>query len=710
MHAEAFAHLQGGRPRDAAELLKAHLSRAGTDARAWFLLGACHHALGELPAAAKAFARSLTLDPENAEAHRAHIAILRASGDAAGALAASTQALRRIPGDVGLLYAAALCHEDLRQEDEALAHYDAALQLSPRMEEALHNRGLLLARLGRHEEAVDNQRRYLAAYPGSARAYAGLADELLSLSQYEAALDVLQAFKRVSPEDVAVDVRIGIALAALRRLDEARQVLDAARARDAGGFERYVQRVAPGADSAQVLSPESIFICRSWSRLETCDWSAWDDTLREMRKVASGTGIIVEPAVAFMSRLLPLSGAERRAVVRKVTSRIDSLHQALPVLAPVSRRKVRIGVMSPDFREHLNAYLLLPLFELLDRSRFELYAYSLVPDSGSRIGTQVRERADIYRELHGLSDTDAAQAIRNDDIDILLDVAGLTSGSRYAITAQRPGRLQVNYLGFTCSLASPRVDYAIADRVAAGAEGEWTESRAHLPHTHFLYDFRAPAPVLHVSRRDYGLPEGAFVFCAFHRADKITPDAFALWIRVLAGTEGSVLWFRGLSESAINNLRVHAKRQGVNPDRLLLAPFEPSYDPRYLARHRLGDLMLDSLHHNAMTSACDALGMGLPMLTLPGNAMAARAGASLVRAAGLPELVADDVDDYVNKAVRLATQPSTAKAMKERLQANRRTAPLFDTAGRVRALEAAFQKMYDRMMRGEPPASFDVEV
>ncbi|MGE0373562.1 MAG: tetratricopeptide repeat protein [Gammaproteobacteria bacterium] len=710
MHAEALAHLQGGRPRVAAELLKSHLARASTDGSAWFLLGACHHALGELTAAASAFTRSLTFDPENAEAHRAHIAVLRASGDAAGALAASTQALRRVPGDVGLLYAAALCLEDLGRLNEALAHYDAALQLAPRLEEALHNRGLLLARLGRHEEAVENQRRYLAAYPGSAGALAGLADELLSLSQYEAALDALQELKRVSPEDVAVDVRIGIALAALRRLADARQVLDAARARDAEGVDRYVQRVAPGAEPAQVLSPESIYICRSWTRLEQCDWSAWDATLSEMRAVASGAGITVEPAVAFMSRLLPLSGMERHAVVRKITARIDSQHPTLAALAPAPRHRVRIGVMSPDFREHLNAYLLLPLFELVDRAKFELYAYSLVPDTGSWIGKQIRERADTLRELHGLTDTKAAQAIRHDDIDILVDAGGLTSGSRYAITAQRPARLQVSYLGFTCSLASHRVDYAIADRVVDGDENEWSESRAYLPHTHFLYDFRAPAPSLNVTRRDYGLPERAFVFCAFHRADKITPDVFALWMRVLERTEGSVLWFRGLSESAIRSLRIHATHHGVNPDRLVVAPFEPSQDPRYLARHRLGDLMLDSLHHNAMTSACDALGMGLPMLTLPGDAMAARAGASLVRAAWLPELVADNEDDYVNKAVRLATQPSTIKAMKERLQAGRRTAPLFDTVGRVRALEAAFQQMYDRMMRGERPTSFDVEV
>jgi predicted O-linked N-acetylglucosamine transferase (SPINDLY family) len=365
-------------------------------------------------------------------------------------------------------------------------------------------------------------------------------------------------------------------------------------------------------------------------------------------------------------------------------------------------------VLSPDFREHLNAYLLLPLLALLDRTRFELYAYSLTPDDGSGIRTRVRSTADGFRDLHDLPDRDAALAIRNDDVDILIDVGGHTTGARFAITAQQPARLQVNYLGFSCSLASPRIDYAIVDRIVGSDDTEWTEARIYLPHTHFLYDFRAQPGPSAVTRRDYGLPDDAFVYCAFHRAEKISPDVFDLWMRILAQVPRSVLWFRALSEQTARNLRARAAERGVDSARLAFAPFEPSHDPRYVARHRLGDLMLDALHHNAMTSACDALGAGLPVLTLRGVALASRAGESLVRAAGLPELVANDQEEYVRTAVRLASDRAALMDIKHRLAANRRTAPLFDTAGRVRALETAFQKMFDRMLRGEPPASFDV--
>jgi predicted O-linked N-acetylglucosamine transferase (SPINDLY family) len=250
----------------------------------------------------------------------------------------------------------------------------------------------------------------------------------------------------------------------------------------------------------------------------------------------------------------------------------------------------------------------------------------------------------------------------------------------------------VNYLGFSSSFGSRRVDYAIVDRIVGSDDAEWTEARVFLPHTHFLYDFRAPPPEMHVTRQDYALPADAFVYCAFHRAEKISPDAFDLWMQILSRTPKSVLWFRALTETASRNLRAHAQRNGIDPARLVFAPFEPSFDPRYLARHRLGDLMLDALHHNATTSACDALGAGLPMLTLRGSAMASRAGESLLRAAGLPELVAPDKEAYVALAVQLASDKERLNSYRRTLEARR--GPLFDTESRVREIEAALTQMW----------------
>jgi predicted O-linked N-acetylglucosamine transferase (SPINDLY family) len=189
------------------------------------------------------------------------------------------------------------------------------------------------------------------------------------------------------------------------------------------------------------------------------------------------------------------------------------------------------------------------------------------------------------------------------------------------------------------------------------------------------------------------LPADAFVYCAFHPASKITPDSFRMWMDVLRRVPRSVLWFRALSNVVRANLQRAASAKGLDPGRLVFAPFEPRAGERYFARHELGDLLLDAKHHNAVNSACDALACGLPVLTLRGDAPAARAGESIARAAGLPDLVADDEHDFVDHAVKLGTQPALLRDLKAQIAANRTQAPLFDTRARVRELEDAFRQM-----------------
>jgi predicted O-linked N-acetylglucosamine transferase (SPINDLY family) len=516
-----------------------------------------------------------------------------------------------------------------------------------------------------------------------------LADVLLASGRYREALEVLRGLD--GHEDGAALVRSGLALSCLRRFDEARATFAMARCRFPEEAERFVARVAPGGESDTMLSPENIFLARSYAALGLCDWSGWEALVTEARRAASADNLMLEPAIAFMVRLLPLTGVERHGIARHIAARIEACIEPLPRPAPRQRERIRIGVLSPDFREHLNAYLLLPLFELVDRQRFEMYAYSLMADDGSAARARVRGAAEAFRDLHAMSDEAAAAAIRQDDVDILLDVAGHTTGGRFGIVARRPARVQVEYLGFSASMGSRRVDYAIVDRITATQDAEWSEALVYLPHTWFLYDFRSPVPGVELTRRDYGLPADAFVYCAFHRAEKISPDLFDLWMRILAKVPNSVLWLLDLPEAARRNLRGEAARRGIDPSRLIYAPFEPRHGNRYLPRQRLGDLMLDSLYHTAMTTACDALGSGLPLLTMKGPAFASRAGASFLTAAGLPDLIVPDREAYVAEAVALARDPKRLASYREKLLS--RSGPLFDTVARVRELENCFLGM-----------------
>lgn len=609
--------------------------------------------------------------------------------------------------EVRALFASALAFEDQGRAEDALASYSKALAADPSFEDAFHNRGLLLARMGRLADAERSHRDYVAAFPASARARSDLADVLLARSRYEEALEQLEQVLSLVPDSVPALFGSGLALSALARFSDARETFRRAAASDSAALQRHVWRMAPGASLDVVLCPENIYLARQYAAQGACDWSNWSELLNVFRRAASDPGIPLEPSAAFMAFHLPLDASERLEIARKIARRIESDARPLPSRLPVERDRLRIGLLSPDFRDHVNAHLLLPLCELLDRKRFELYAFPLMADDGSSAGQALRKAVDRLVDLHRLPDEAAAAAIRVHEIDILIDAGGHTTGARFGITARRPATLQVSYLGFAGSLGSTRVDYAMVDRAIAPAEAEheWTEALAILPHTYYLYDFRSEIPPMPMARAEYGLPEDAFVYCAFHKAEKITPDAFDAWLRILQRVPMSVLWLPALA-AAQANLRAAARARGVDPARLHFAPFEPR--ERYLARQRLGDILLDCIHHSAMTTACDALGAGLPVLTLEGSAMASRAGPGMVRAAGLPELVAPNLRAFEEYAVQLALDRDRLTAIKAKLRSSRRSAPLFDAAGRIRAIERALEEMHRRAIEGSRPATFEV--
>lgn len=702
--AEALAQFRAGRIELALAGIEAHLARQPADAHAWFLLGACRHALKDLAGAVAAFRRSIELGAGSPEPYLALAAASLDAGLPHNALRACEQALERFPGDHRLLHAAGAALEQLGRDDDALVRYDEAGAIAPLAEETLQRRGHLLARLGRFDQAESHYRAYLSACAGSPRALAGLADVLLARNRYD---DVLALAGQAS-DDALMLLRRGLAFSALRRFSEARVAFEAARTADGRAVEQFVRRVAPGADLELALSPENVFLDRCHAALRDCDWSQWDAMVAEVRRLAQKADVVLEPAVGFMVRFLPLGDAERHGVTAKIAARMEA---AAPPLAAAPQRRpsrIRVGVLSPDYRDHLNADLLLPLFELLERRRFEAIAYSLAPDDGSAARARIEAAADGFRDLHAVSDAEAASIIRRDDIDVLVDAGGYTTGARFGVVARRPAHIHVNYLGFSCSLGSRRVDYAIVDRMVAPSPEPWSEALAYLPPTFFLYDYRRTAPEMRLSRAEYGLPTEAFVYCAFHRAEKIAPDVFATWMEILARNLRSILWLHPLSPAASTQLRTQAAHHGVDPARLFFAPFEPRQDPRYLARQRLGDLFLDSPYHNATTTACDALGVGLPILTLPGEAMASRIAASLLHAAGLPGLVVPNREAFIATATRLAENSALLDEYRQKLIRHRSSAPLFDTPARVRSLETAFEHMHARAQRGEPPASFAV--
>jgi predicted O-linked N-acetylglucosamine transferase (SPINDLY family) len=375
--------------------------------------------------------------------------------------------------------------------------------------------------------------------------------------------------------------------------------------------------------------------------------------------------------------------AARRFVQRR-------LPNPLPAPLAAGRRyghkKLRIGYLSGDFRMHAVSFLTAEVFELHNRDRVEVYGLDYSLDDGSALRQRVLGAFDVHLPLHQLSDAQAAEHIARHEIDVLVDLTGLTAGSRFGILPLRPAPVQVSYLGYMGSSALPGVDYVLADRFVfpPALQAHFTEKPLYLPHTYQVNDRSrhiGPAP----SRASQGLPDGAVVLCSFNNTYKITPQVFAVWMRILLRAPEAVLWLLEDNPNARSNLLAQARAAGVSPDRLHFAGrVSPS---QYLARYRCADLFLDTSPYNAGTTASDALWAGLPVLTCPGRSMVSRMAGSLVRAAGLPELAVQSWQAYEDMAVDLACRPGKREALRSRLAALRDTCALFDSPAFVRDLE-----------------------
>ena len=348
------------------------------------------------------------------------------------------------------------------------------------------------------------------------------------------------------------------------------------------------------------------------------------------------------------------------------------------------------------------------LFELHDKEKFELFAFSFGTDTKDEMKVRVSQAFDQFINVTGLSDLEVAQLSRNLGIDIAIDLKGLTQDTRLGIFSYKAAPIQVSYLGFPGTLGADYIDYLIADKTLIPAECKqhYSERIVYLPNSYQVNDRRRAIAPIQFTKPELGLPEDAFVFCCFNNSFKITPDVFDTWVRVLKAVDASVLWLLQDNPTAAMNLQKEAALRGLNPARLVFA--KRMGLPEHLARHKMADLFLDTLPCNAHTTASDALWAGLPVLTCMGESFASRVAGSLLNAIGLPELITQTSEDYEALAIELATKPSKLQSIKAQLAANRLTTPLFDTSLFTQHIEAAYEKMYERYQADFLPEHFEV--
>jgi protein O-GlcNAc transferase len=694
-----------------------------TDFRAWYLLGIVAMQSNQPQYALECLDRAVRIDPRSAEAHIEHGNALSRLNRYEEAIQSYTEAIGMAPNQWIAHYNRANALQVLKRHEAALAGYDQAIALKPNHAAAFNKRADSLYELRRYTEAVSSYDGATAIRPDYIDAYRGRGNALFKLAQYEPAAASYQKVIEFKHDDADAHNNRGNALYRLKQIEAAVASYDAAITLDqefAGAFynrgkildecKQYAAAIADY-DRALALKHDSkaLLGMRLQAKLQICDWRDIDADLAQLHAGIEAAQIAPNP---FTVLIVSGSAALQKKAAQNWVLEEAPANRILPAIAARGRgrgERIRIGYFSADYHDHATLHLMAGLFEMHDRSQFEVTAFSFGPDSQGDMRKRLRSACENFVEVRDKSDHEIALLARNRQIDIAVDLKGFTQGARPGIFAARSAPLQVGFLGYPGTMGAPYMDYLIADLrlIPHTARQHYTEKIIYLPNSYQVNDSKRRIAAAGSSRQELGLPPTGFVFCCFNNNCKITPATFESWMRILARVDASVLWLLEDNPTAAQNLRREAARGGVDSGRLIFtsrtAPAE------HLARHRAADLFVDTFPCNAHTTASDSLWAGLPVLTCAAEAFAGRVAASLLNALGLEELIASDEAGYEALAVKLAEHPEALADIARKLERNRTRSSLFDTQRYTVQLESAYTKIYDRHRSGLAPDDLDIE-
>jgi len=689
---KAIALHRSGRLTEAEQLYRAVLAADSQDFPARHLLGVIHAQQGKNEDALREIDAALAIKPGDAEAHLNRANVLKVMGRSAEALAGYARALDLKPGWPQAENNRGTVLRDEGEYQDALAAYDRALAASPNYAEALNNRGIVLQDLKRPAEALECYDQALRRMPNFAAAFNNRGSALLELRRFADALSCFDQALALRPGDIEVINNRGNALQGLARYDEALAAYDQALAlnpdhvsalNNRGSALQQLKRHEEALASFDKAGSPQAFGGAAMAALSLCDWDRTEAIGAEMeRRIRAGE--VLSPW-----GLLGYSGDEqlqRQCAAQAIANRSPHLPPPLAT-APYRHEKIRLAYISSDVGHHPVATHIVQLIESHDRGRFEVIGVGTNPDDGSPQRKRLVAGFDRFIDAHDQAPFAVAQQLRALEVDILIDLNGHTQNDNFDVLSHRPATVQASWLGHAGTTAAPFVDYLIADRIVAPDPRAFSEKLAML--SCFFPNDSSRALGHAPSRAMVGLPQDAFVFCCFNANWKITRPVFAIWMRLLAQIQGSVLWLKQPGEKAKANLLAAAEAAGIDPSRLVFA--QAAALPQHLARHQLADLFLDTLPYNAHATGCDALWAGLPLLTQRGTAFAGRVCASLLTALGVPGLIAETAEGYEATALALARDPERLKDLRARIETGRPA--LFDTPRLARELEALYQQM-----------------
>jgi protein O-GlcNAc transferase len=597
--------------------------------------------------------------------------------------------LRLTPQSAQALELLGIAAFEMGNYEEAIGHLRRAGQLASSSPGPRLNLGKALLQAGRTDEAAVILEEAVRRWPQIAEGHHSLGNALLGQGKPAEAAEAYNAAIRLAPTNPGPYANLALALSDLHEHEASCEVCERLLALD------------PNSGAGAYLLARN--------RQMLCAWDGYEAHLDRFAKLIERGYAELGMALASM-RFWDNAELHRRCA--ELALRDRTAGRKTPPAPKLTARKsgrIRVGYASADFRAHPTTWLIAGLIEGHDRERFEIVGISYGEDDNSDERHRMARAFDRFIDVREQSPDAVVRAMRGMEIDIAVDLMGHTRDALSELFLHRVAPVQVSYLGFPGTSAVEAMDYIVVDPFIAGGalRDTATEKLAILPDCYQCNDRWEMPPAEPPSRSSCGLPEDGFVFCSFNQRQKITPDVFDQWMRILRQVQGSVLWLlKPPRDGTAANLCREAERRGVDPRRIVFA--DRVGNEQHIARNGVPDLHLDTFPYNAHTTASDALRAGCPILTRCGTSFPARVCGSLLTTIGVPELITYNPEEYEALAVRLARDKALLSGVRRRIEEGRARSPLFDVARYCRNIERAYQAMVELSRAGKPPQEIDV--
>ncbi|MBF0358332.1 MAG: tetratricopeptide repeat protein [Magnetococcales bacterium] len=670
-------------------------------------LGNAQHEQGNFDAAVASFQRAIAINPGFDDAHSNLGNILKNQGKLVAAVDSYQKAITINPNHAAAYNNLGIVKQELGALDLAVTNFQKAITINADYADAHYNLGNARKEQGELALAVDSYQKAIAINPGYANAHNNLGIALAEQGELDLAVVSYQKAIALVGDFTEAYYNLGNTLHEQQKLDLAVKSYQKALAimpdyaqahcnlgstfKDQGRLDAaqtsYLKAFQIKANDVSYLA-EAIHL-----NLHLCQWGQFPEQYSQMMELFKAGDGVVSPFV-FLS--LPTTAKEQRDcaesfvrnMVKRQTKRMDlSGYDYRP-------SRLKIGYLSCDFYNHATYHLIAELFELHDRSRFEIIVYSYGRTDGQEMRQRIVAASDRFVDISQLDNHSAARKISSDKVAILVDLKGHTQGSRHEIFSYRPAPLQVNWLGYPGTVGSTFIDYIISDPfiTPVGYESHFSEKIVRLADCYQPNDRTRPISSQTPSRSECSLPEDGYIFASFNQTYKIMPDIFDIWMELLRSMPNSSLWLLESNRWAVANLRKEAESRQVDGSRIIFAAKLPM--PDHLARYRLVDLALDTYPYTSHTTASDALWAGCPLVTYAGESFASRVAGSILSSAGLSELITSSLEEYRALIFELAENPERLKSIRNNLQKSLSTSPLFDSPRFTKNLEAAYESIW----------------